>query len=232
MNLDLINNIVSDVKNNKAVQNFIKELKKYLENNISKNNNINTEKEDISLVNPTYNENKIITKYRDKMLTERAHILNNYAKETLDKGEMYYSYSKNSKMLDGYNLCICEEGKSHTIISVSKDDLPSGVKIGSVLRKSNNNYTLDEVATEEIEKEINNMKSKLLEEQTQFLESKRIEGHVYEMSENDGDRAWLFDITSGSNEGVEEIDFPMELLKNGKEGDLFVYKNGEYEMKK
>lgn len=49
------------------------------------------------------------------------------------------------------------------------------------------------------------------------------------MSEKGGDRAWLFDITSGSNEGVEEIDFPQELLQDAKERDLFIYKNGEYQ---
>ena len=229
MNLNLANNIVNDVKNNKFVQNFIRELQSYLETSISKDNYMNSEKEEIPLVNPTHNGNKIIAKYRDQMLTERANILNNYAKQTLSKGEMYYIYSKNSKMTDGYNLCVCEEGKSHTILEISKDNLPNESKIGSILRKYGDSYTLDEEATKDIAKEIDNMKSELLEEQTEFLESKRMEGHIYEMSENSGDRAWLFDITSGSNEGVEEIDFPIDLLKDSKEGDLFLYKNGEYQ---
>lgn len=225
MNLDLINNIVNDVKNNKLVQNFIKELQNYLENN----SYMNIEKEYIPLVNPTHKGNKIIVKYRDKMLTQRGDILNNYAKQTLDKGQMYYIYSKNSKMTDGYNLCICEEGKSHTIIETSKDKLPNGSRIGSVLRKSGDSYILDEESTKEITEEIYNMKDELLKEQTKFLQSKRIEGHIYEMSENAGDRAWLFDITNGSKEGVEEIEFPKEFLKDSKEGDLFIYKDGQYE---
>ena len=175
-----------------------------------------------------YNENKITTKYRDKMLIERSNILNNYAKEALDKGEMYYIYNKNSKMENGYNLCICEEGKSHTVIEESIENLPNEATIGSVLRKIGNSYILDEEATNKINEEINDMKDRLLDEQTEFLKSKRVEGHVYEMSENDGDRAWLFDITIDSNEAVEEINFPIELLDNSKEGDLFIYKNGEY----
>lgn len=231
MNLDLVNNIINDVKNNKFVQNFINELQNYLENSISKKSFYNIEKEDIPLVNPTHNGNKITAKYRDKMLAERDNILNNYAKQTLNKGQMYYIYSKNSKMVDGYNLCICEEGKSHTILEVSKDNLPNGARIGSVLRKSEDSYILDEEATKEITEEIYNMKEELLEEQTEFLESKRIEGHIYEMSENAGDRAWLFDITNNSNEGVEEISFPKELLNDSKKGDLFIYKNGEYQKK-
>ena len=232
MNLDLVNNIVNDVKNNKFVQNFIKELQNYLENNTLKNNYINNEMEDIPLVNPTHNGNKIIAKYRDKMYIERSHILNNYAKQTLEKGQMYYIYNKNSKMLDGYNICICEEGKSHDIIEADKNELPNGAKIGSVLRKTGNKFDLDEEATKEISQEIYIMKNQLLQEQTEFLESKRIEGHIYEMSENSGDRAWLYDITNKNQqgiEGVEEIDFPTELLNDGKEGDLYIFKDGKYQ---
>ncbi len=229
MNLEQFDNIVHMTKNDVFVQNFIKELQNKLKDNISLNNRVNIEKEGIPLVNPTHKENRIIAKYRDKMYTERAHILNKYAKMTIDKGKMYYIYDKNSKMLDGYNLCICEKEKSHTIIEVSKEELPKEIKIGSILRKHGENYMLDKETTEKISQEIYNMKDELLKEQTEFLESKRIEGHIYEMSENSGDRAWLFDITSGSNEGVEEIDFPQELLQDAKERDLFIYKNGEYQ---
>lgn len=228
MNLDLINKIVNNAKNNELIQNFIKELQNYLENNMLKVNNANIEKEDIALINPTHNGNKIISMYRDKMLIERSNILNQYAKKTADKGKMYYIYSKNSKMLDTYNLCICEESKSHTIIEESINNLPKGAEIGSVLREAENHYNIDEEATKEIAKEIYNMKSELLREQTEFLNSKRIEGHIYEVSENDGDRVWLFDITNSSNEGIEEIDFPKELLQSSKEGDLFAYINGKY----
>lgn len=232
MNLNLVNKIVNDAKNNKFVQNFIKELQNYLENNMSKNNIINAEKEDFTLINSTHNGNKIIAKYRDKMYTERSHILNNYAKQTLEKGQMYYIYDKNSKMLDGYNICICEAGKSHEIIEADKNELPNGAKIGSVLRKLGNKFNLDEEATKEISQEIYSMKNQLLKEQTEFLKSKRIEGHIYEMGENIGDRVWLYDITNESSngiEGVEEIDFPEELLNDGKEGDLYIYKDGEYQ---
>ena len=222
LRLDFINNIVNNAKNNKF---FLEEL----QNSIKKNKYFNSEKEDIPLTNPTYNENRIITKYRDKMLIERANILNNYAKQTLNKGEMYYIYSKNSKIIDDYNLCICREEMSHAIIEINKANLPNEAKIGSVLRKFGNSYILDEEATKEVEEKICNMKAELLKEQTEYLKSKRMEGHIYEMSENNGDRAWLFDITSGRNEGVEEIDFDIDLLKTSKEGDLFIYKNGKYQ---
>ena len=222
MNLDLVNKVFHDVKNNNFVQGFIKELQNHLEN-------INIEKEDISLLNPIHNGSKIITKYRDKMYVERANILNNYAKQTLEKGQMYYIYSKNSKMKDVYNSCICKEGESNKVFEISKDELPQGSKTGSILRKNGDYFSLDEEATIEIENKIYNMKSKILEKQEEFLKNKRLEGHVYEISEKDIDRVCLFDITNGSNEEIEEIEFPIELLKDGKEGDLFVFRNGKYQ---
>ena len=182
------------------------------------------------MINPN-NDNRIITKYRDKMLLERLKILNDYAKQTLDKGQMYYIYDKNSKMQDVYNLCICEEGNSHIIIEESKEDLPVGAEQGSVLRKRGDIYILDDEATIEIAQELYNLNDEILKEQAEFLESKRIEGHIYEMSENGEDRAWLFDVTDESSnwiEEVEEIDFPKELLQDAKEGDLFIYEDGEY----
>ena len=76
MNLEQFDNIVHMTKNDVFVQNFIKELQNKLKDNISLNNRVNIEKEGIPLVNPTHKENRIIAKYRDKMYTERAHILN------------------------------------------------------------------------------------------------------------------------------------------------------------
>ena len=225
MNLDLVNRFFNSAKKSDTVENLINELQNYLKQNSS--NTI--KKEDITLCNFIGNENKIITIYRDKMLIERANILHEYAKQTLDKGGMYYIYSKNSVMEEVYNLCDCEEGKSNNVIEVKSNDLPNGAKVGDILRKIGDSYILDEETTNEITEEINYMKDKLLEEQKVFLESKRIEGHIYEIYENNVDRAWLFDITSDSSEEIEEIDFPEELLKDAKEGDLFIYKDGEYQ---
>lgn len=214
MKLDLSNNIAN---NTKFVQNFIKELQDYLERKV-----------DIPLINPTNNGNKIITEFRDKMYIQRSKILNDYAKKTIDKGQMYYIYDRNSKLEDGYNLCICEEEKSHVIIEVNSNILPKGATIGSVLRKFEDNYILDNEASKDISERIEKMKYQLLEKQTEFLNSKRVEGHIYEVSENGKDRIWIFDITNNSNEALEEIEFPKELLQNAKVGDLFVYENGEY----
>lgn len=225
MNLDLVNSLADSVKNNKLLQNFAKELQNYLANSY-------IEKGETQLLNPTFEKNRLTTKYRDEMNIRRNGILNEYAKQTCDKGEMYYIYSKNSKREDAYNLCICEEDKSHEIIEESKDNLPYEAQIGSVLRKKENRYILDEEATKEIAEAINDMKEKILEEQNEYLESKRIEGHTYELAEKYEDRAILFDITNNDSEGIEEIDFPKELLEDSSEGNSFIYINGEYKIVK
>lgn len=214
MKLDLNNHISN---NTKLVQDFIKELQDYLQRKV-----------DIPLINPIHNGNKIITEFRDKMYIQRSKILNDYAKQTVDKGTMYYIYDKNSKLEDGYNLCICEEEKSHIIIEANSNILPNGATIGSVLRKFEGNYILDNEATKDVSEKIEKMKDELLEKQTEFFNSKRIEDHIYEVSEKGNDRVWIFDITNNSDEALEEIDFPKELLQNAKVGDLFIYKNGEY----
>lgn len=214
MKLDLNNHISN---NTKLVQDFIKELQDYLQRKV-----------DIPLINPIHNGNKIITEFRDKMYIQRRKILNDYAKQTINKGQMYYIYDKNSKLEDGYNLCICEEEKSHIIIEANSNILPNDTKIGSVLRRFEDNYILDNEATKDVSERIEKMKDELLKKQTEFLNSKRVEGHIYEVSEKGNDRVWIFDITNNSDEALEEIDFPKELLQNAKVGDLFIYKNGEY----
>lgn len=231
MNLSLLDNAINEAKNNKTVQSFIKELQNYLEKNNSKDNYKNIQEGDVQLESPEYKGNKIITKYRDQMYIERNNILNNYARETLDKGQMYYIYSKSIGAENCYNVCICEEGQSHTVIKLEQKDLPKGAEVGSVLRKSNETYQLDQEATEIISKKIDIMKDTLLQEQNEYLKSQRIEGHIYEMSEKEDDRAWLFDNTntdSSIQEAIEEINFPKELLENAQEVDLFIYQNGEY----
>ena len=35
-------------------------------------------------------------------------------------------------------------------------------------------------------------------------------------------------VSSKGTETLEEIEFPLELLKNAKEADLFIFENGEY----
>ncbi len=105
---------------------------------------------------------------------------------------------------------------------------------GSVLRKQDIGFVLDNEGTNYVAREINTMIKEKIKEQREYLNSKRIEGHTYEVGEKYDGRIWLYDrdnVTNGGIDGIEEIEFPKELYQEAKEGDLFTYQNGEYKRK-
>ena len=211
---------------------FFKEFTDMLEKSLSRNDlrSVNGEKE-LSLLQEVQNEYKLITDFRDKMNVERRNILEEYAKETADKGEMYFVYSKNSQDDNKYNLTLCDEGKSNQVIEAEKSELPVGTGVDSVLRMRNGEYVLDSRATDEIFRQMQDMVSCVLDEQSQFLKEHRVEGHIYEVGEIEVDRVWLFDITKDDVDGleaVEEIEFPEEILSQVSEGTKVKFENGEY----
>lgn len=231
LNLDLMNDLFNNLKGNKLVQSFMKELSNYLENNNSKMLD-NCEWNNLISDDLTIYDKKIITKFRDKMLTERRNILQRCAENTKEVGEMYYIYNTSENERNSYNLCNCTPEKSNEIITKQSKDLPKGASLGSVLIKQGDKFILDEENTQTITKEINSMIKEKIEEQNKYLESKRIDGHIYEVGEKYLGRIWLYDLNDAVGdgiEGIEEIEFPKNLYETAKEGDRFIYKEGEYQ---
>ena len=234
MNLDIFNNLINKAKESKIVENFLNELNDYLEDNISKsefNNETLNQDNEISLLQKVYNTGKVTIEYRDKMLLERGNILENYAKETESKGTMYYIYNKDTDD-NKYYISMCEEGKSRVGIETERKELPKGAGVDSVLRKVNGKYILDEEATKVVSEKMSEMVDNLLEEQTQSLKDWRKEGHLYTVTENTGDRVWLLDSTYDSQNGVcvDDVEFPKEFMEVAKEGTVFRYINGKYQL--
>ena len=235
MNLDLVNDLFNGLKENKIVQNFIKELSNHLENSITNNKKISNNDftfNDIHLGDLTLYGEKVIARYRDKMLMERGQILQKYRENTKEKGEMYYIYAVNSNDSNSFNLCTCESRDGHQVITKSKEELPEGATLGSVLRKNDVDFVLDHEGTKCVGTEINRMIKKKIEEQHEYLDSIRVEGHIYEADEKFLGRIWLYDLNNkvgGGIEGVEEIEFPKNLYETAKKGDKFIYRNGEYQ---
>ncbi len=232
MNVDLVNNLFNNFKEKSFVKDFMNELSNYLEKNLITNLEIaekNNTWNNLLADNLEISNQKIISKYKDEMLQERVNILQNYALRTKDKGEMYYIYDINTDEKSTYNLCICEPNKSHKIITKKIEDLPEGTRLGSVLRKKGKNFILEKEDTRDIENEINNMIKEKIEEQGQYLDSKRIEEHIYEADEKYAGRIWLYDLNNKLGEGIEEIEFSENLYETAKKGDKFIYKNGEYQ---
>lgn len=139
MNLDFVNNLFNNLKENNFVESFMKELSNYLENSITNNNKISNTDFNFShihLGNLTLYGEKVISRYRDKMLSQRSEILQKYSENTREKGEMYYIYDMNSNNRNSFNLCICEPGKSHEVITKQKEELPEGVTVRKCVKKT------------------------------------------------------------------------------------------------
>lgn len=221
MNLDFINNLFNNLKENKLAIDFMNELSDYLENNGWNN---------LLADDLTINDTKIISKYKDNMLKERANILQDYAENTKVAGEMYYIYNVSENEKNSYN--ISKTDKSHKILTLSIDELPKGTQLGSVLRKQGDKFILDANATRIVGKRINEMIEEQIKKQNQFLKDKRIDGHMYEVEEKDNGRIWLYDLNNiegGGIEEFEEIEFPKDLYQMSKKGDKFLYKDGGYQ---
>ena len=219
--------VFKDIKNNlnekyrKEVLTFLKEISNYLEEDIKVERN---------MLEEVQQENKLISKFRDEMLLERIEILNNYAKETADQGNMYFIYDKNSMDENKYNMCLCNENDIYKVIEIDKSSLPERAMVNSVLRENNGQYILDKESTDNLVIRIDEMINRLLEKQEEYLQEYRVEGHIYKVDEKETDRAWLVDITSNSNEAIEEINIPEEVLNNISEGDRLRFQAGKYEL--
>lgn len=229
MKLDLINSLFNNVKENKFVKNFMKELSDKLENNVADTgcefNNLLSD--DLVLY-----DNKITDKFRDKMLIERNNILQEYAKGARVNEDILYIYDISKFTPNSYNLCNCNTGKSNIVITKQMKDLPENATLGSIIRKQKNEFVVDIEATKFVGEKINNMIREKIEEQKQYLNSKRIDGHVYEVHEKYLGRIWLYDLNDNGldgKEGIEEVDFPEDLYETAKTKDLFIYNSGKYQ---
>ena len=216
LNLDIFENLIDKVKTNEFIQNFTKELENTIENTMPK-----------SILDKFVGENKIISEYKDKMLIVRNKILQEQAKETNSRGEMYYIYDKKGS---DYLATICESGKSHEVIKIPEKNVKSNVKIDSVLRKINDKFELDEETTNIVKIKQEEKFNEILEEQNKIMESRRIEGHIYEYIEGSKDSVWLIDNNLNNGDVFEERQ--QEVFKDAQEGDIFEYIDGKYKIKK
>lgn len=206
----------------------MKELSDKIENNVT---NTGCEFNNLLSDDLVLYDNKITAKFRDKMLIERNNILQKYAKSVDFKGEILYIYDISKFTPESYNLCNCSTEKSNIVVTKQVKDLPDGATLGNVIIKQDNKFIIDIEATKLVGEKINNMIKEKIEEQKQYLNSKRIDGHVYEVHEKYLGRIWLYDLNDNKvdgKEGIEEVEFPEDLYEKANKGDLFIYNSGEY----
>ena len=233
MNLDLINDVLNSVRENKVVQNFIDELASYLENTMKNNKEnkqtVDSQWNDLLAEDLTLYGTKIINKYRDEMLVERKNIVKENLLNNIENGEKYYVYEKNSRDENVYNAY---NGSTDENISINKNELPEGTELGYVIIKNGENKVIDRDTTNKISSEINKMIKQKISEQNEYLEKNRIEGHTYEVGEKYDGRVWLYDLDNSAigMEGIEEISIPTNIYENLLEGDKLKFENGEFKV--
>ena len=182
----------------------------------------------MNLVQKVLDGRSLTTRYRDKINLERHEIINNYSKEHSEQEEFYYVYNKRSD--NTYGIVCYENGASAKNISIKENQLPKDAEVDCVLKIKNGKFVLDQDTTAIIQEKLTGMINELLQEQAQFLEEQRVEGHVYEFVEKTGNTVWLIDQTNYTGECFEEIDFPCELADKATQGTMFQYANGEYKL--
>ena len=224
MKLNLINDLYNNIKENKSVQNFIKELSDYLEKNIK--NNSNNDNNELPIIEDILSKNKFTTGNKNAIRWNLKDVISKYAEKNLSNDVIYFV--KNNKNNDVYTVLKAENSKIEEL-ELNKKDIPSEVKINDVLRIKDNNYVIDNISTNELQEKIKNMAKEILDKQNINLNKHREEGHLYMVTEELGDNRFLWDLTDAPKIEFEEVEIPEDLLDKATEGVVLKYTNGKYE---
>ncbi len=218
MNLDLLNNLIKNKKENKLVQELIKDLNGFMEK----------DKLEIPILEQIQNKRATSMYCKNSMRNKKHEILKKYAEETISKGQMFYIDNKPYQDKEEYNVFKFENGKEATV-KLKKEQLPAHSNVNSILRLENDEFVLDEESTNFIKNEILKMANDLLDNQDKELIEKRKENHIYMVTEEINDRRFFMDITEKLTPKFEEVEFPKNLLEQATEGTVFIYKDGKYQ---
>lgn len=231
MNLDLKNNFLRGLTENNFVQNFIDELSKYLENNFLK------ERTEMPIIDEILSKNNLTAGNENFIRFKFNDVILEYAKRKSSNESMYFVqdsqkryWANNEEHYNDnvYNVLKVENNQIEEI-EINKKDMPKEISVNDVFRIEEDRYIIDNLATEELEKEIKNMAEEIINKQNAKLDSYRKEGHLYMVSEELGDNRFLWDLTDASKFEFEEVDIPKDLLDKATEGAVLKYTNGTYE---
>ncbi len=235
MSLDLLNDVFNNLKENKFMQNFMSELSNYLENNLK--NNVNSEQEGLPIIEDILSKNKLTTGNENAIIRNGNDIILRYAKQNFSNDSMYFvkdnkkTYWLNNEEHynnDVYTVLKIENSKIEEL-EINKKDMPKDIGINDVFRIENGNYTMERLATKELQEEITNMAKEMINQQNVNLEKHRKEGHLYKVTEELGNNRFLQDLTEKTKTEFEEVEFSKDLLSKATEGMVLKYTNGRYE---
>ena len=94
------------------------------------------------------------------------------------------------------------------------------------------NLILDNATTETLENKIISMVKNKIFEQNEYLSSRIIEDHIYEVGEKSSGRVLLYDLdgVGSGSDGIGEIEFPQELYDRVGENGRVVFNDGGYQI--
>lgn len=235
MNLDLVNDIFNNLKENKFVQNFINELSNYLENKTK--DNLNYKNERIPIIEDIVSKNNLTTGNANSITWNEKDVILKYAEKNFSNKEMYFVkdskkvyWSNNKEQYNNevYSVLKVENNKIEEI-EINKQNMPSNIGVNDVFIMENGNYIIDNIATNELQEEILNMAKEIIDKQNINLDKHRKEGHLYMVTEELGNNRFLCDLTEESKIEFEEVEIPKDLLDTAVQGVVLRYTNGRYE---
>ena len=227
MNLDLVNDILKELKENDFVQDFINDLTSYLEN----------KNEEKPILEEILSKNNITTANENSIRWKMDDVILDYAKENFKDETMYFVndnkkivWKNNKKDYNNDILSILKvENNKIEEIGIEKSELKEKPSVNDVFKIENNEAKIDKIATKELKDKILEMANEIIEKQTNNLSNYKKEGHLYVVKEEIGNKRFLKDITEDTNTEFEEVDIPKEILDKAVEGSVLKYTNGKYE---
>ena len=229
MDLDLVNGLIRDLKEKMLVQDFIKDLSKYIEKNLSV--------KEMPIVEQILNEKAVTRGNENAIRFKTDEVIIQYARENFGSETMYFVkdnkktyWMHNSRHYDdsAYPVLKIANGEMKEI-AVDKKDMPKEISVNDVFRLKDDKYIIDKISTNELQTAIKNMANEVIEKQNRNLSKHRKEGHLYMVTDELRESRFLLDITEGAETEFEEVDFPKDLLEKATQGTIFMYTNGTYE---
>ena len=189
------------------------------------------------LIENILNKNNITTGNANSIRWKINDIITEYASQNFSNDSMYFvqdnkkTYWLNNKENYNNNVYSVLKVENNQIeeIEINKENIPKEIGVNSVFKIKNNQYIIDEIASNELQNRIKNMADEIIEKQNIELASYRKEGHLYMVREEIGNNRFLSDLTEQSKFEFEEVDIPKDVLDIAVEGTVLKYVNGTYE---
>lgn len=230
MNLDKINEVFNNIRENDIVENFIKQLSNYLEENVKLNNL------EQPIIEEILKTNKLTTGNENQIIWNLDEVVEKYAKENYNNEAIYFIkdnkkiYWQNNKKNydDSFFTALKVENGEVEELEIKKSDTLKNITVNDVVKIYNGEFIVDSIATKELKDEIKKMADDIIEKQNEELNKYRKENHLYIVCEEIGKNRFLKDITEKSDFEFEEVNIDENLLDKVTEGTIIKFEDGKY----